>query len=350
MGYGGPEGWGAGWWAPPPPPPPKPGVIPLAPLGLEAVFGGVFATLRRYAKPLFGSALAAYAALTVLLAGLVALAYASVKDQLDAIYVPDAHVEWDDVRPILTAFGVVWAVGGLAALAVSAFVQASCAATLREAVLGRRTTVRAVARHALSRTPAVLGVMLLMALIVLVPMALIFAGGIAFFFGVMATGSGPALAIVPVFLLLPLTMPLAIWLYVLFGFAPAAAVLESAGPVTAMRRSARLVRGAWWRIFGITLLGALMVLVASLVVQMPLMFAAPAAAPYSPADPSPTLSDVLPHMGAYLVLSMLVNLLVQLLTAVFLPLITTLLYVDQRIRKEGLATSLAAAAARPPSA
>ncbi|WP_157902767.1 DUF7847 domain-containing protein [Streptomyces jeddahensis] len=321
----------------------------MAPLGLEAVFGGVFATLRHYAKPLLGSALAAYAALTVLLAGLFALSYVAMEDHLDAVYTPGADVEWDDIRPILTAFGVVWAVGGIATIAVTAFVQASCTATLREAVLGRRTTVSAVARHALSRTPAVLGIMLLMALIVLVPTALIAAATIGLFVAALSMDSGPALWAGPLFLLFLLTVPLAIWLYVLFGFAPAAAVLESAGPLTALRRSARLVRGAWWRIFGITLLGVLMVLVASLVVQMPLMFAAPASAPYSPADPSPQLSDFLPHMDVYLVLSMLVNLLVQLLTAVFLPLVTTLLYVDQRIRKEGLATALAAAAARPPA-
>ncbi|WP_456049285.1 hypothetical protein [[Kitasatospora] papulosa] len=46
--FGGPPGWG-GWV-----PPPKPGVIPLAPLGLGDVLGGAFSTVGRYWKQLFG--------------------------------------------------------------------------------------------------------------------------------------------------------------------------------------------------------------------------------------------------------------------------------------------------------
>lgn len=39
-----PPPWGWGW----PPPAPKPGVIPLRPLQAGDIFGGVFATMRRY--------------------------------------------------------------------------------------------------------------------------------------------------------------------------------------------------------------------------------------------------------------------------------------------------------------
>ena len=41
-------------------PPPKPGVIPLAPLGLGDVLGGAFSTMGRYWKQLFGMAAALY--------------------------------------------------------------------------------------------------------------------------------------------------------------------------------------------------------------------------------------------------------------------------------------------------
>ena len=79
--YGGPPGWG--WGPPPPPPPPQPGVIPLAPLGVDAVYSGAFATMRRYAKPLFGVLALAYALLAALIVGSLTVAYLSVGDELD---------------------------------------------------------------------------------------------------------------------------------------------------------------------------------------------------------------------------------------------------------------------------
>lgn len=59
----------------------------------------------------------------------------------------------------------------------------------------------------------------------------------------------------------------AIWLWVRFSLAPAVAVIESRGPIAAMSRSAHLVRGAWWRIFGISLLAFAMAALAGLVFQ-----------------------------------------------------------------------------------
>lgn len=56
-GPSGPYGGAPGGWGWMPPPPPKPGVIPLAPLGVDRIPGGAFATMRRYAKPLLVSSL-----------------------------------------------------------------------------------------------------------------------------------------------------------------------------------------------------------------------------------------------------------------------------------------------------
>jgi hypothetical protein len=344
--YAGPPGhWG---WTPPPPPP-KPGVIPLAPLGVDTVFGGAFATMRRYAGPLFGLAALVYVALGALLAGAGAVAYLSVRDHLDALYSTSVDARWSDVRPILLAFGTVWALALLGALVAGALVQASCAATLHDAVLGRRTTLRQVWRRSWPRTPSVLGVTLLLGLVMLIPMALF---GALFLSLVLAMVSGVLLPFGILFLLAMVTVPLTIWLYVLFGFAPAAAVLESARPVQALRRSVRLVKGAWWRTFGILLLGGATVLVVSLAIGLPLTFATPRPQPYDMSNPPTTdMADAftqgLHQMGGYMVLSMAGNLLTQMFATVFLPLIATLLYIDRRIRSEGLADVLLRAAGLP---
>lgn len=345
----GPYGGNPGGWHWAPPRPPKPGVIPLAPLGVDTVLGGVFATMRRYAKPLFGLAGLVGLALLALTLGLGGLAYAATTHQLHRMFSAPRSADWTDVRAVLIAFGSVWITGLLGGLVAGAFVQASSAATLHDAVLGRPARVGAVWRRAWPRTPSVLGVMLLTGLIVLVPMALF---TLLFVLAALSmAGSDPFMALGTGFLLLLLSMPLTLWLYVLFSFAPAAAVLEGASPLTAMRRSARLIRGAWWRTFGISLLGGLIVVIGSLVIRVPLMIMAPTPR-YDPSAPPPTrMSDffaqAVPDLGPYLVVTVITSIVTQLLSMVLLPLVSNLLYIDQRIRREGLADVLIRAAAAP---
>ncbi|MGW3665735.1 DUF7847 domain-containing protein [Streptomyces sp. NPDC005141] len=344
--YGGaPGGWG---WMPPPPPP-KPGVIPLAPLGVDTVLGGAFVTMRRYARPLFGLAALACLVLGALTVGLGGIAYVSEADHLHRLFRDSGSAEWADARPVLITFGALWVVGMLATLMANAFMQASSAATLHEAVLGRRARIGAVWRRAWPRTPSVLGVTLLMSLIMLVPMALF---ALLLMTLLASLASEPFLPAGVAFLLLLLSVPLTVWLYVLFSFAPAAAVLEAASPLTAMRRSVRLMRGAWWRTFGISLLGGLIVVIGSLVVRLPVMFAMPSPQPYDPSAPPPTdITDAfhqsVPDLGPYLVLTVIAGIVTQLFSMVFMPLVTNLLYIDQRIRREGLADVLIRVAGVP---
>ncbi|WP_143658392.1 DUF7847 domain-containing protein [Streptomyces sp. Tue6028] len=345
--YGGPP---AGWGWTPPPPPPKPGVIPLAPLGVDHVFGGAFTTMRRYAKPLFGLAALVQLALAVLIGGAAVLAYFSVSDRLDVLYDSDRRPRWSDVQPVLVAFGSVWAFAMIAVLVASAFVQASCVATLHDAVLGRRTTIGQVWRRTWPRTLSVLGVNLLMGLILLIPM-LLFAAMVVSLLAAVLARSDSLFGIF--FLLLLLALPLTVWLWVLLSFAPAAAVLEAARPVEALRRSVRLMRGAWWRTFGITLLGGLTVLIVSLVLRIPTVFTTPSPQPYDPSSPQPmSMSDAfaqsLPHLGLSFTISTVLSVVGQVFTMVFMPLITTLLYIDRRIRREGLADVLLRAAEANP--
>ncbi|MFI2614319.1 oxidoreductase [Streptomyces sp. NPDC018584] len=345
--YPPPYGWGQqGPWGLPPPPPPKPGVVPLAPLGVDHVLGGAFATMRRYAKPLFGAALAAYALYALVLGAALGIAYVVARDHYAALSADGAEFTWEHGKPVLVAFGAVWAAGLVGALAVNSFVQASVAATLHEAVLGRPTTFRAVTRRAWSRTPAVAAVTLPLVLILLLPLALFALFFVAVFVTVLTDATAPLGLLFLVFLLV---IPLSAWLYVLFAFAPAATVLESAGPLTALRRSVHLVRGAWWRTFGISLLAGAMVMIVSLVYQLPMQFAAPEPPVVTP-DTSASevmLDQLRSQTGPYAVAALLGTLLTQLAAAVFLPLVTALLYVDRRIRKEDLAHTLAAASAEP---
>ncbi|MFE2601309.1 hypothetical protein ACFXCZ_33270 [Streptomyces sp. NPDC059396] len=351
---GGPYGWG-GWT--PPPPPPRPGVIPLAPLGLGDILGGAFTTMGRYAKPLFGMAALVYGAALVAVAAALAVAYGMVGDRLhrviDTTTAYDIEPSWQDIRPLLIAFACVWVFGMLTLLASNVLVLAACSAIVQNAVLGRPITLGATARRAAVRAPAVLGAAALSWLIALVPLVL-FLGAFVAAVASLATWSdyAPAPWLIPLGFLGALACaPLAIWLWVLFSLAPAVAVIESHGPVAALRRSAGLVRSAWWRIFGISLLASVMAGVTALVIQQVVnaLGVFPAALDPTTTGTDPGAGEVLIVVAGYLLLATLGQFISQIISTTFPQLVLSLLYVDQRIRTENLAPTLASAAATPPA-
>lgn len=57
------------------------------------------------------------------------------------------------------------------------------------------------------------------------------------------------------------------------------------------------------------------------------------------------LDQLRSQFGLYALFGLVASFLTQLAASVFLPLVTAVLYIDQRIRKEGLAHTLAQAAA-----
>ncbi|MGW6459692.1 hypothetical protein ACWF94_27830, partial [Streptomyces sp. NPDC055078] len=327
MASGNPPPGHRGW---PPPSAPKPGVIPLRPLGLGDVLGGAFATIGRCWKPLLGIAVTVYAAAGVVIVAAMGVTYALMSDDIERSYAADTPDSgWDEVRPLIVALVVVWAVAALALLGASAMLHAACPAILREAVLGRPVTYRMVRRLAWARLPAMTGTIVLTALIWLIPVGLFLTGFTALLVELL-TDDGKVVALIPGTLLGAIvTAPLGIWLWVRFAFAPAAVVFENRGPVDAMSRSWQLVRGDWWRIFGITLLAGCMAAFAAYVVQLPVQAAGmlPGAL-NSGLGPDSTDAQVLLSLGGLLIVSILSQLIGQLVITTFPPLVTALLYVD----------------------
>jgi len=78
-------------------------------------------------------------------------------------------------------------------------------------------------------------------------------------------GLGVALAVPPVLGLLAL----AAWLYIKVALATPAVVLEKVGPLQGLAGSWRLVRGSWWRLFGILLLATIVGISQSVYAVMP---------------------------------------------------------------------------------
>ncbi|MFE9727798.1 hypothetical protein ACFYQ5_30585 [Streptomyces sp. NPDC005794] len=345
--YGGPPGWG-GWV-----PPPKPGVIPLAPLGLGDVLGGAFSTMGRYWKQLFGLAVTLYGGAALLMTAAVAIAYSAVSGRLERVTSLDYGEEASstDVVPLVIA-GCLLALLGIATMAiVSGLMYAAVPAVLQEAVLGRPIAFATVWRTAWSRVAPMIGALILTSLVAVVPVLLLTAALITTVVSLvtMASGSGAGLAITVGVVGALITGPLAVWLWTKVCLAPAVVVFEGQGPVAALRRSSQLVRGDWWRIFGITLLAGLMAAVAGYVVQIPFsvlgVFPGVIGTASLEDDPSPTALMV--AMSGYLIATMLGGLVSQIISTTFPQLVTGLLYVDRRMRTENLGPVLAEAAGVP---
>ena len=131
---------------------------------------------------------------------------------------------------------------------------------------------------------------------------------------------------------------LTIWFTIMFRMAAQAVVLEREGPVRALGRSWRLVRGSFWRVLGITLLAGLIVVVTAGVLQIPFsLFAAMAGGGNS----------LLPSTGGN-VAGILISAVGGVVAgAVARPIsagVAVLLYVDLRMRREGLDLVLQTAA------
>jgi hypothetical protein len=111
---------------------------------------------------------------------------------------------------------------GLRLLLIVPLMTALSAVVVQDLGRGAQPTLAGALHVALRRLPAVLGAVGLY---------------------VLGVSGGIALLIIP-----------GIWLLVLWYFAAQAAVLENASPMAAVRRSVELVRGSWWRVFGLILL------------------------------------------------------------------------------------------------
>ncbi|MFD9503803.1 hypothetical protein [Streptomyces sp. NPDC060035] len=329
-------------------------MIPLAPLRLGDLLNGAFSTMGKYWKQLFGMGAALYGGAALLMAAAVAIAYSAVADPLDRLVSLSYEEEPApaDIVSLVTAVGVLAVLGIIAMMIVSGLMYAAVPVVLQEAVLGRPVDFSTVWRRAWSNVAPVIGTLILTALIVVVPMLLImmaFVGVIIALITLDGSSGGAATAMTVGVLGALATGPLAAWLWVKFCLAPAVVVFEGQRPVAALRRSSQLVRGDWWRIFGITLLVYVMAATAGYFIQMPFsvlgMFPGIIGTSSLGSDPSPTA--IMVAMGGYFVAMMLGQMVSQIISTTFPQLVTGLLYVDRRMRTENLGPVLAEAAGVP---
>ncbi len=127
-----------------------------------------------------------------------------------------------------------------------------------------------------------------------------------------------------------------------FSLASPALMLEKQGIKKAMSRSAKLVQGTWWRIFGIQLLATIIANVVASIIVIPFTLLAAAV---SGDGVTGWLDSGGSSLGwTFLIVSGIGAVIGSMITFPITAGVTVLLYIDQRIRREALDLELARAA------
>lgn len=286
----------------------RPGVITLRPLSIADLLDGAVRTLRRRPALFFSVGALLIAVSSVLRAAIDAL--------VGVTLVSATGTAGLRITPSIALTPVI-----------AALLAGVLAVPTAQAVLGRDPTFQRLWSELRPRLPALLGYVAIAAVACIVPTL-----------GVWYALGGRSAQQLDLFLALGALALVGEVVRLPFVAAPAAVVLEGAGPVAALRRSLALVRGSYARTLAVALLGRILVLLVSAALAMPLFIATLAVSTASGADLSESVLG--PALGTVF------TLLTMCLTMPFESTLRSLYYVDLRVRREGLDLLLVDAARR----
>lgn len=350
----GPQGYGSYAYAPPGygaphpaargrPPAPKPGIIPLRPLGLGEILDGSFSAMRWNPKVILAP--------SVILAVVSGLLVAVTTYLMESGFL--SHLNLSQRSGQLTpaqaqhmgeTIAVVYAIYGLYAIVSffgNAILTGFLTGVIGQAVLGRKEPLADAWRTVRSRIGPVIAAVLLQGLFIglgwTVAVGLSVGLGFALGAGAHQVALGVLLGVV-----CGITATVfAVIVAVRWSFIVPAVVLEHAGPIRAMGRSWRLVRGSGWRVFGILLLSYVIVGFVSAIIRAP--FGLGEFLGLTGSGGASVVGAVLSAVGV---------IIASTVTAPLWSGTVVLLYTDLRMRREGMDIALQAVSgigAQPPA-
>ncbi|MEU0138090.1 glycerophosphoryl diester phosphodiesterase membrane domain-containing protein [Streptomyces sp. NPDC006296] len=312
----------------------KPGVIPLRPLGVGEILDGAVSTMRTHWRTVLGISLtvSVIAEIAVILMQRYLLPAQEPVDP-NATGAEALRQATDSAQMQLLNSGPSTFVAMIATL----FTTSILTVVISRSVLGRGVTLSEAWAEARPRLLPLLGLTLLLSLMSAGIMAVGLLPGL-----VLGSGSS-GLALV--FLGFLASCVVVLWLMIRFTLAAPALMLERQSVLTALRRSAKLVKGTWWRTFGILALTYLLVIVLTLVITIPFGIIA---VTLDSGGLSEFLNNSSQDFGwPFLIVTGIGEVIVSTLAYPFTAGVMALLYVDQRIRREALDLDLARAAGVP---
>ncbi|HEY8589431.1 MAG TPA: hypothetical protein VIL55_07765 [Naasia sp.] len=309
-------------WAPPP----KPGLIPLRPLGFGTLLLAPFQMLRKSPGLLGVSILLQFAVLLIgvlVAAAVIFGGFARVTDWSDP-----------DQQPLIAGSIAGGVVGGLALFAfsfvISAFLQGLVVVAAAQASLGKPPTVRAAWPRLKPRLGPLIvwtilvGVAVFLILLVLAGVVLI---------GVALGPVGIAVSIGVAILLGLGALALWLWIATKLSLVPSILVLEGSKLRPALGRSWRLTDQNFWRTFGAQALVTIILQFAANVITTPVGLLIGFGSVLI--DPNGTGAGIaLVVIGQ--ILTYVLAIVIAAISVVVTATVVALLYLDLRMRKEGL--------------
>ncbi|MGC5365405.1 DUF7544 domain-containing protein [Streptomyces sp. DT24] len=329
-GWGGGRPPGPGWNRPPAA---KPGVIPLRPLGVGEILDGAVSAMRAHWRTVLGISLT----ISVIAQTAITLLERYVLPKPRSIDPKATGSEAirqvaESTSSSLTSSALSTVIVLIATLLTSALLTV----VVSRATLGRPVSLSDAWSEARPRLLRLLGLSLLLGVVAA---------------GIMLTAMLPGLLLGSVAgaVLLGLGglggLLVTVWLLIRYCLASPALILEKQSIAEAMRRSAKLVRGAWWRTFGILALTYVLTLMVALIVSIP--FGIIAVASDGGGIGSVLEGDPQDFGWPFLIIAGIGDVIVSTITYPLTAGVMVLLYIDQRIRREALDIDLARAAGLP---
>lgn len=291
----------------------RPGVIPLRPLNLTDILDGAVTAMRKYWRMVFGAA-AVTAVLTAAI-NLVGLLLVDTTADLERMRdLGPAATDQELMNQMLGVLGGTLASSSISLVATllgTTILTGFLTVLMGKAVLGKPVTFKEALREATPRLLPLLGLTVLYTL---------------------------AIMVAAIFCLLPAIIPYTFW-----ALASPAFILERGTVMEAFRRSVKLVSGMFWRVFGILLLATVISSFLASIITIPFSFSAFLSI-FGDLD-----QMYVPSTGD-LILQSVGTVIAQTIVGPFTALVTVILYIDQRMRREGMDIELARAAgiATPP--
>jgi len=325
-------GWGPA--VPPPvapsggpwrPPALQPGIIPLRPLGLGEILDGAFRAVRANPRVMFGLA-AAVVTIAVVLQQLTRWYVTGLLADSTNRFLEDADPTGE--LGVADQFGAM--VGSVISLPFTQIATTVLTGlvilSVSRSVLGQTITIGQALRT--SRVWWVLGFTALAGVAQLLTVSVV-AGAVLLLVRQNQVGAAVAVGLLGMLALLVLLF----WFSVRTLLVPPALMLEGKAFWRSVGRAWRLTRGSFWRLLGTYLLVSLIVGFVSNVIVLPVsMFSAL------------ILQDPAGTSFASIVLVGIANVVALTLATTYLAAVVALLYIDVRMRREGLDIELARAA------
>ena len=314
----------AGWT-----PPPKPGLIPLRPLTLGTLLGAAFQVLRRNPRPTFGFALLVTGAiflLTIAIVGLVS--FFAISRTLNATGADAEALEAGSVAMIVLSALVPMALS----IVATAILQGIISLEVARGTVGEKLRLRGLWRAARGRIGALIGWSLLVAVVILVAVAVlgVIIAAVIDFGGTAGVVGGVLLGIFAV----GGAVVLAAWLSTKLCLVPSILMLERLPLRAALGRSWSLTRGYFWKTLGIQLLVAVIIQTVASVVSAPLSILLGFGAALL--NPNGDNTGLIVAAVVLYLLTIILSVVFGAITAVVQSATPALIYIDIRMRKEGL--------------